>query len=483
MMHTNVAERVGAIEGEGLDYGGDLARIETVWGGAVPPSYGLQVPEYQAITLRNYKNIPQIQVLTEEERFAIEVVGEVLPFRTNNYVVEELIDWKDVPNDPFFRLTFPHKEMLKPRHFEEMSRFIRRGASRQEIREKADEIRWELNPHPAGQMEHNTPSLGDQKLTGMQHKYRETVLFFPTQGQTCHAYCSFCFRWPQFVGMDGLKFAMREVELLIRYVRRHPEITDILITGGDPLIMKSRILASYIEPLLAAEIPNLRTIRLGTKTLGFWPYRYLTDPDANELLGIFRKIVQAGKNLAFMSHFSHPRELMTDAVREAIFRIQDTGAQIRTQSPILGNINDRPELWTEMWKEQVNLGCIPYYMFVVRDTGAQHYFGIPLERAWRIFRKAYQGVSGLGRTVRGPSMSADPGKVEILGVDEVAGEKVFVLRFLQARNPDWTMRPFFAKYNPTALWLNDLEPAVGEGEFFFEKNGDLHEHCYSQLKN
>ena len=144
--------------------------------------------------------------------------------------------------------------------------------------------------------------------------------------------------------MDGLKFAMREVELLIRYVRRHPEVTDILITGGDPLIMKSRILASYIEPLLAAEIPNLRTIPIRKQRP--WvsgPYRYLTDPDANELLGLFRKIVQAGKNLAFMSHFSHPQELMTDAAREAIFRIQDTGAQIRTQSPILGNINDRAE--------------------------------------------------------------------------------------------------------------------------------------------
>ena len=107
MMHTTVAERVRAIEGEGFDYGREITRIEGVCGQGVPPSYGPEVPEYQPITLRNYKNIPQIQVLTEEERFAIEVVSQVLPFRTNNYVVEELIDWKDIPNDPFLGLLFP----------------------------------------------------------------------------------------------------------------------------------------------------------------------------------------------------------------------------------------------------------------------------------------------------------------------------------------------------------------------------------------
>jgi len=161
-------------------------------------------------------------------------------------------------------------------------------------------------------------------------------------------------------------------------------------------------------------------------------------------------------------------ELETPAVQEAIRRIRNTGAEIRTQSPILNNINAEASVWARMWRQQVNLGMIPYYMFVVRDTGAQHYFGITLENAWRIFREAYQKTSGLARTVRGPSMSATPGKVQILGVSEIQNEKVFVLRFLQGRNPDWVHRPFFARYNPDAIWLDDLEPAFGESEFFFE---------------
>ncbi len=108
-------------------------------------------------------------------------------------------------------------------------------------------------------------------------------------------------------------------------------------------------------------------------------------------------------------------------------------------------------------------------MFVERDTGARHYFEVPLAKAWQVYRGAMQQVSGLGRTARGPSMSAGPGKVEIQGVTEIQGEKVFVLRFIQARNPDWVQRPFFARFDPAATWLDDLKPAFGDKEFFFER--------------
>ena len=201
--------------------------------------------------------------------------------------------------------------------------------------------------------------------------------------------------------------------------------------------------------------------------MAFWPYKFLTDDDADDFLRLFEKIISKGINLAIMAHFSHPRELATAAVQKAIKRIRNTGAQIRTQSPILRHINDKAEIWSEMWRNQVNFNCIPYYMFVPRDTGAQHYFAVTLLEAWEIWRKAYQNVSGVCRTVRGPSMSCSPGKVQFLGVGEVNHEKVFVLRFLQGRNPDWVARPFFAKYDENAIWMSDLKPAFGE-KFFFE---------------
>ncbi|RMF60118.1 MAG: lysine 2,3-aminomutase [Calditrichaeota bacterium] len=425
-------------------------------------------PSYKAYSLHNFKQIPQIQKLTREEIFAIEVVGHVLPFKTNSYVINELIHWDEVPDDPIYRLTFPQKEMLQPEHFNKMADALRRGVPRKELEKIAHEIRLQLNPHPAGQMELNVPVLNGMKLTGIQHKYRETVLFFPRQGQTCHAYCTFCFRWPQFVGMNEWKFAMKESEYLVEYLKANPTITDVLFTGGDPMVMKPELFATYINALLDANLPNLKTIRIGTKSLSYWPYKFTTDKGSEEILNVFQKVKEAGKHLAFMAHFSHPNELKTPAVQEAIERIRSTGAQIRTQSPILKHINDHPKIWAEMWREQVRLGCIPYYMFVVRDTGAQHYFGVPLVRAWKIFSKAYNQVSGVARTVRGPSMSCTPGKVLINGVCEIYGERYLSLSMIQARNPEWVNRPFFAEYDESAVWLDDLTPAFGENQFFFE---------------
>jgi L-lysine 2,3-aminomutase len=416
-----------------------------------------------------------MELLTAAELFDIEVVGNVLPFKVNNYVIDELIDWSNYQDDPIFKLTFPQRDMLRPEHFAQMAETLRSSPGKQAIKAVANEIRLQLNPHPAGQMQMNVPEIEGTKLTGVQHKYRETVLFFPSAGQTCHSYCTFCFRWPQFTGMDELKFAMKETELLLRYLELHQEATDLLFTGGDPMIMRHKVFSSYLEPFLDEKNQtNIQTIRIGTKSLSYWPYKFVTDPDADDFLRLFERTVKKGINLAFMAHFSHPVELETDIVQQAIRRLRSTGVQIRTQSPVLRHINDSAGVWAEMWRKQVNLNCIPYYMFVERDTGAKHYFELPLERAWHIFRDAYQQVSGVCRTVRGPSMSCTPGKVQILGVTEVAGKKVFALRFLQGRNPDWVAKPFFAEYDPQATWMNQLRPAFGERFFFEEELGQLY---------
>jgi KamA family protein len=424
---------------------------------------------YAGYGLHNFREIPQLATLPPGVLEAIEVVGRVLPFKTNNYVTDELIDWNNPADDPIFTLTFPRRQMLSARHYAQVRDHIEKGAPESALRETVSRIRLTLNPNPAGQ-EHNVPMLGDVRLSGVQHKYRETVLFFPSQGQTCHAYCTFCFRWPQFSGMTGYKFAMKETDLLIKYLRMHRGVTDLLFTGGDPMTMSASVLAGYIEPLLKPGLEHIHTIRIGTKSLAYWPYRFLSDADADDVLRLFDRVAAAGKNLALQAHFNHPVELSTEAVAAAIGRIRQTGAQIRTQSPVLRHINDAPETWAAMWRRQVDLGCVPYYMFVARDTGAKHYFELPLERCWEIFRKAYRSVSGVCRTVRGPSMSDTPGKIQLLGVAQVRGEKVFVLRFLQGRDPRWVDIPFFARYDPRATWFDQLRPAFGEERFFFESD-------------
>ena len=418
--------------------------------------------------LKDIDRIPQLQMLSKEERFVIKVVSNVLPFRSNNYVVEELIDWNNIPDDPMFQLTFMQKDMLSKEQFDWMADVLQKNSSAHEIKQTAEEIRLELNPHPAGQMTLNVPVINDEQIPGVQHKYRETCLIFPSSGQTCHAYCTFCFRWAQFVGMNELRFATDESRRFQKYIKNHKELTDILITGGDPMIMNLKNLKEYIEPFLQPEFEHIRTIRIGTKSVAYWPYRFVTDKDSDGILRLFEKVVNSGKHLAIMGHYNHWIELSTDVAKEAIRRIRNTGAQIRTQSPLIKNVNDDSEVWARMWKDQVKLGCIPYYFFVERNTGAKEHFEIPLVRAFQIFSEAFKQVSGVARTVRGPSMSALPGKVAIEGISEINGQKVFVLNMLQGRNPDWCKRPFFAKYNPNATWLSDLQPAFNEEKFFYQ---------------
>ena len=246
----------------------------------------------------------------------IEVVGTVLPFKTDNYVVDELIDWTNFENDPIFILNFPQKDMLDEASFRKVASLLKNNSPRKIVQDEVKKIRLKLNPNPAGQ-ESNVPVFEGERLTGIQHKYREIVLFFPTQGQTCHAYCTFCFRWSQFA-LNDFKFAMKEADKLVRYLRANPQITDVLFTGGDPAVMKTRFFEEYFNALVEADIPNLKNIRIGTKSLSYWPYRFTTDDDADDLIRLFKKVKKSGINIALMAHFNHPRELKTDAVREAI---------------------------------------------------------------------------------------------------------------------------------------------------------------------
>jgi L-lysine 2,3-aminomutase len=438
--------------------------------GATGPT-SLTVPiqgrRFHAYTAKHLDEFTARAGLSPAERLAVRAVATVLPFRTNSYVVDHLIDWDAAPADPIYRLVFPQADMLPEADVTRIAGLLDRGAPDAEVRAAAHEVRMRLNPHPAGQLALNTPVHGDEPLPGLQHKYLETVLLFPKQGQTCHAYCTYCFRWAQFVDEPDLKMALGDASRLVDYLLDHQEVTGVLVTGGDPMIMGAPVLRRYIEPLLDPRLGQLESIRIGSKSLGYWPQRFVSDPDADDTLRLFEEVVKSGRCLAFMAHFSHPRELDSPLVAEAVRRIEATGAIIRTQAPLIRSINDDPAIWADMWRSQVRMGMIPYYMFVERDTGPQDYYAVPLARAYEVFRDAYRSVSGLCRTVRGPSMSATPGKVAVDGIANVAGEKVFVLRMLQARDPSLVGRPFFAKFDPSAVWLSDLEPAFA-ASFPFE---------------
>jgi len=426
---------------------------------------------FRAYTSKHLDGLAARAGLGPDERLAVRAVATVLPFRVNEYVVDHLIDWDAAPADPIYRLVFPQPDMLPSADVARIADLLASGAPDDEIRAAAHEVRIRLNPHPAGQLALNIPAMADEPLPGVQHKYPETVLVFPRQGQTCHAYCTYCFRWAQFVDEPDLKMATDDMARVAGYLRSHPEVTSVLITGGDPMIMGAAVLRRYVEPLLDPSLSHIESIRIGTKSLAYWPQRFVTDPDADETLRLFADVRAAGKCLALMAHFSHVRELEPDLLGRAVRRITSAGAVIRTQAPLIATINDDPAVWTGMWRAQLRLGMVPYYMFVERDTGPQGYFAVPLARGYEIYRDAYSQVSGLCRTVRGPSMSATPGKVCVDGMTEIAGEKVFALHMIQARDPALVGRPFYARFDPDAIWLSDLVPAFAS-RFPFEPDPD-----------
>jgi len=429
---------------------------------------------YKGFNYQRFKKTPYFEKLDPHFQHGLEVVSGVLPFRVNEYVLENLIDWDNVPADPIFQLTFPQKGMLSDSDYSLLNNLIRKDAPQEKIVEAIHQIHLRLNPHPAGQATHNFPKLNGRELDGVQHKYTETVLFFPRQARSCHAYCTFCFRWPLLTEHTQHAFANPQLDDLTNYLEQHTEVTDVLFTGGDPMVMGAKILERHFDALLKPQLDHIDSIRIGTKSLAYWPYRFTSDADSDTILRAFEKVVAAGKHLTIMAHTSHPVELSTPVVQDAIRRIRSTGANIRMQSPVVRHINDSADVWQELWSTGVKLGMVPYYMFVERDTGPKHYFEVPLVRCLEIFQQAFRTVSGLARTVRGPSMSAFFGKVLVVDVIELNGEKVFALEYIQARDPEMVGNLFFARFDENACWLNDLEPhRRQDAEFII--NDDSHD--------
>lgn len=421
--------------------------------------------QYRAFNFSSFSKSKYAKNLSDQELKELELVSHILPFKVNNYILDELIDWNNKETDPMFNLYFFNKHMLHSEQLDLLQNSYYNTKTIEAKNEIIKQIRSELNPHPAKQMTANVPILNNKRIKGLQHKYKETCLIFPKSGQTCHSYCTFCFRWAQFIGDDDQKFYTDSSGLHIEYIKKNKEITDLLFTGGDPMIMSVLKLKEIVSPFLSNEFEHIKNIRIGTKSIVNFPYKYVNDKETSALLSFFDDIIKTGKHLSIMAHINHWIEMESNAFKIAIKNIRNTGAEIRTQSPILNNINDNSDIWIKMWQQQVKLGLIPYYMFIERETGAEKYFNIPLFKAFNIFKDAYKQVSGLCKTVKGPSMSAIPGKVVIDGVIKIEDKKYFVLNFLQARNPDWIKQPFLAEYDEISTWLFQLNPYGGK--FFF----------------
>lgn len=279
-------------------------------------------------------------------------------------------------------------------------------------------------------------------VPGLEHKYGNTALLLVNK--VCGAYCRFCFRKRLF--MDENDEVSSDVSRAIAYIREHEEIDNVLLSGGDCLMLST----SKLEPVIRAlrEIPHINIIRIGTKMPAFNPHRILNDPDLAVMLGRYN---DADRKIYIMLHFNHPRELTKEAVR-AINMFQDAGLIVLNQTPLLRGINDDPDVLAELLNKLAYMGVQPYYLFQCRPTTGNRPYSLTIEEALDCFEKAQTLCSGLAGRAR-LVMSHATGKVEIVGK---SSQQIF-LRYLRSPGSDDTAGIIAVRRNPDAYWLDDLD--------------------------
>ncbi len=364
------------------------------------------------------RNLDRIPNLRRKEREALAKVTAEFPFWVNEYYLG-LIDWSD-PEDPIRRLVIPHEDELADW-----------GAL-----DASNETAVTVAP-------------------GVQHKYASTALLLATPN--CGGFCRYCFRKRIF--MDENAEASADLTEGIRYIRDHPEIDNVLVTGGDPLILGTPAIESILKGL--RRIRHLKIIRIGSKMPAFNPYRFINDPD---LIQVLRKYNRSDNRLYIMCHFDHPREL-TPACREAVRLIQYAGCICLNQNPIIRGISDRPETMAELWNELAYMGVQQYYVFQSRPTRGNKPYTVPLSEAYENIELAKRRCSGLGKRGR-YVMSHESGKIEISGLDD----RHIYLKYHRARYPSDEQRFLVCHRDDHAHWLDQLKPVEGYRNRYYRRS-------------
>lgn len=355
------------------------------------------------IDMRYITHIDQLECLSDAEQDQLRSVTDQYDFRCNDYYLS-LIDWDD-PDDPIRRIIIPDM-----RELDEWGRY-----------DPSDEKTYCVMP-------------------GLEHKYNSTVLLLVSN--TCEGICRYCFRKRLF--MDSRDESLQDPEAAFEYIRQHPDVTNVLLTGGDPLILSPPKLEEIIHGL--ASIEHVRIIRIGTKVPAFNPYRITEN---SVLPDIINKYSNEQKKIYIMTHFVHPRELTPVAIK-AVDILQKAGAIIANQMPLINGVNSEPEILAQLLAELSFIGAVPYYIFQCRPALGNKAYTVPIEQGYEIIESAKSLVSGLAKRVRFV-MSHSTGKIEVVGMNE---DFVYI-KYHRAANDRESGRFIALLRNPNAYWLDD----------------------------
>jgi KamA family protein len=361
-----------------------------------------------SVKTKHITKIEHLDRLGKQEIVDLQKVTDKFSFRCNDYYLS-LIDWDD-PADPIRRIVVPNVQEL-----DEWGRL-----------DPSDEQAYTVIP-------------------GLEHKYHSTALFLVSN--ICEGICRYCFRKRVF--MDSQSTRLRDIPAAIQYVRQHSEITNVLLTGGDPLVLKTSQLENIIQQLRT--IDHVEIIRIGTKMPAFNPYRILDDPTLPDVIETYST---EHKKIYIMTHFAHPRELTEQAVN-SVHLLQKAGAMTANQTPLIRGLNDNPHVLAELLGKLSYIGAVPYYIFQCRPSLGNKPYTVPIEEGYEIIERAKARVSGLAKRLR-YVMSHSNGKIEIVGITK---NRVY-FKYHRAADDADSGRFLVLKRNSNAYWLDDYDEII-----------------------
>lgn len=364
-----------------------------------------------ANNVNSVEKLGQYLSLTEEEALSMQEVVDNHPMNIPRYYLS-LIDLND-PNDPIRKLAIPSAE--------EMVVVGQMG---------------ETTGDPYGDDKHN-------KGNGILHKYPYSALVVATE--YCSMYCRHCFR-KRLVGLPNDK-TVENFQNAARYIAEHKEITNVIISGGDPMMLPTRVIAQMLDAL--KDIDHVNYVRIGTRTPVVYPLRFWDD----ELIEVLRDFNQH-KSLYIPTHFNHANEI-TDLSAEAVLLLRNAGITVNNQAVFLNGVNDSVEDLENLMNGLIRIGVNPYYLYQCMPVSrVRHHFQVPLKRGVDIVSEAKRHLDGYAKRFKF-IMGHDIGKVEICG----RKEDILVMSQIHARpeHPEEASRILMGHMTENAGWLEDLD--------------------------
>jgi KamA family protein len=348
--------------------------------------------------------------LSADERKSLEEVATRHPMNIPRYYLE-LIDPND-PNDPIRKLAVPATEEL-----------ILAGDM------------GETTGDPYGDDKHD-------KGNGILHKYPYTALVVATE--YCSMYCRHCFR-KRMVGLPNDQ-TVKSFQKAAAYIAEHTEIKNVVMSGGDPLLLPTDALATMLDSL--RNIDHLNYVRIGSRAPVVFPMRF-SDKSLIDLLADFNR----DKPLYVPTHFNHPNEITPEA-EEAVARLRSAGVTVNNQAVLLRGVNDSVEILTELMDGLLQIGVNPYYLYQCMPVErVRHHFQVPLKEGVDLVDDARRKMDGYAKRFKF-IIGHDIGKLEICGR---AGDKL-ILKQLHARpgHQEESSRILIRQLTDNGGWLDDL---------------------------